>query len=175
MPASQGFKQRSNKLSASCSNFARVNFLQVFRHTIHCCDIRKIDLCFSRRRSIRLLLFQKLLSNAAKPSDLCAGRYASSFLNSSASQSMITLSKSSPPRCVSPLVLLLQIHHLPIQGWKYRMYHHQGRIQRSYDHLLPLSNHKPSAAAVGSFTIRRTFKPAISPASFVAWRCASLK
>ena len=32
-----------------------------------------------------------------------------------------------------------------------------------------------SAAAVGSFTIRRTSSPAMRPASLVACRCASLK
>ena len=32
-----------------------------------------------------------------------------------------------------------------------------------------------SAAAVGSLMTRSTFSPAISPAFFVAWRCASLK
>ena len=31
------------------------------------------------------------------------------------------------------------------------------------------------AAAVGSLIIRKIFKPAIAPASFVAWRCESLK
>ena len=33
-----------------------------------------------------------------------------------------------------------------------------------------LSKPYASAAAVGSFIIRLTFKPAISPASLVAWR-----
>ena len=32
-----------------------------------------------------------------------------------------------------------------------------------------------SAAAVGSLMMRSTSTPAIRPASFVAWRCASLK
>ena len=39
----------------------------------------------------------------------------------------------------------------------------------------PLSSPYASAAAVGSFTIRSTFRPAILPASFVASRCALLK
>jgi len=32
-----------------------------------------------------------------------------------------------------------------------------------------------SAAAVGSLMMRTTLRPAMRPASFVAWRCASLK
>ncbi len=39
----------------------------------------------------------------------------------------------------------------------------------------PLSRPYASAAAVGSLTMRRTFMPAIWPASLVAWRCESLK
>ena len=38
-----------------------------------------------------------------------------------------------------------------------------------------LSIPNASAAAVGSLMIRLTSKPAILPASLVAWRCASLK
>ena len=38
-----------------------------------------------------------------------------------------------------------------------------------------LSRPYASAAAVGSLTIRFTSRPAIWPASLVAWRCASLK
>src|SRR5690554_1015288 len=40
---------------------------------------------------------------------------------------------------------------------------------------LPFSRPYASAAAVGSLTMRRTFRLAIWPASFVAWRSASLK
>ena len=39
----------------------------------------------------------------------------------------------------------------------------------------PLSSPYASAAAVGSLTIRSTLRPAISPASFVAWRSWSEK
>ena len=38
-----------------------------------------------------------------------------------------------------------------------------------------LSNPYDNEAAVGSLIIRKTSKPAIFPASFVAWRCESLK
>ncbi len=39
----------------------------------------------------------------------------------------------------------------------------------------PLSRPKASAAAVGSLMMRFTSRPAMRPASFVAWRCESLK
>ena len=38
-----------------------------------------------------------------------------------------------------------------------------------------LSRPYASAAAVGSLMMRSTLRPAILPASLVAWRCASLK
>ena len=38
-----------------------------------------------------------------------------------------------------------------------------------------LSRPYASEAAVGSFTMRFTSRPAMRPASFVAWRCESLK
>src|SRR6058998_1554050 len=40
---------------------------------------------------------------------------------------------------------------------------------------LRLSRPYASDAAVGSLTMRRTSRPAIRPASLVAWRCSSLK
>ncbi len=49
---------------------------------------------------------------------------------------------------------------------------------RSYTAIVSslfLSNPYASAAAVGSLMMRTTSKPAISPACFVACRCASLK
>ena len=41
--------------------------------------------------------------------------------------------------------------------------------------FLLVSNPYAIAAAVGSLIIRKTFNPAIAPASLVAWRCESLK
>ena len=41
--------------------------------------------------------------------------------------------------------------------------------------LLSCRGRTPSDAAVGSLTRRSTSSPAMRPASFVAWRCASLK
>lgn len=43
------------------------------------------------------------------------------------------------------------------------------------DGLVVLLQAVGRAAAVGSLTMRRTFRPAISPASLVAWRSESLK
>ena len=49
---------------------------------------------------------------------------------------------------------------------------------RSYTAIVSsffLSSPYASAAAVGSLTMRMTSRPAMLPASLVAWRCASLK
>ncbi len=51
-----------------------------------------------------------------------------------------------------------------------------GRTRRSCGRLLScLSRPKASAAAVGSLMMRLTSRPAMRPASLVAWRWASLK
>ena len=99
----------------------------------------------------------------------------SSALKPFASQSMITWSKSSPPRCVSPFVdstsntpppnSSIDISNVPPPRSKTAI----------FISLLALSTPYASAAAVGSFTIRCTFSPAICPASFVACRCESEK
>jgi len=88
---------------------------------------------------------------------------------------MIIWSKSSPPRCVSPLVDLTSKTPSPssrIDISKVPPPRSKTAILRS---LFFLSSPYASEAAVGSLMIRLTFNPAISPASFVAWRCESLK
>ena len=95
-------------------------------------------------------------------------------LNSSMMYLAMVSSKSSPPRWVSPLVALtsktpdaisrIEISNVP--------------PPRSYTAMVRswfLSRPKASAAAVGSLIMRSTFRPAIWPASLVAWRWASLK
>ena len=51
----------------------------------------------------------------------------------------------------------------------------QSKINTFLSCVSLLSRPYAIAAAVGSLIIRVTFKPAIAPASLVAWRCASLK
>jgi len=85
------------------------------------------------------------------------------------------LSKSSPPKCVSPAVALTSKMPSSI-------------VRRDTSNVPPprskistlrsspfLSKPYAMAAAVGSLMILRTFNPAMDPASFVAWRWESLK
>ncbi len=98
----------------------------------------------------------------------------SSFLNSSTSQSTMRWSISSPPRCVSPLVAFTSMTPSPTS----RMEISNVPPPKSYTAIVSsffLSSPYASAAAVGSLMIRFTSIPAISPASLVAWRWASLK
>mmetsp|Transcript_27244 Transcript_27244/g.83981 ORF Transcript_27244/g.83981 Transcript_27244/m.83981 type:complete len:223 (+) Transcript_27244:1255-1923(+) len=85
------------------------------------------------------------------------------------------LSKSSPPRCVSPAVALTskmpssivrsETSNVPPPRSKTATSLPSSALSRPY----------ASAAAVGSLMIRKTSNPAMRPASFVAWRCESLK
>ncbi len=96
------------------------------------------------------------------------------FLNCFTSHSTIRWSQSSPPRWLSPLVAFTSKTPSPISSSdtsKVPPPRSKTRMVCS----VPLSRPYASAAAVGSLTIRCTFMPAISPASLVAWRCASEK
>ena len=84
-------------------------------------------------------------------------------------------SQSSPPSLLSPDVLLTSMTPSPISSSdtsKVPPPRSKTRIVCSFS---PLSRPYARAAAVGSFTIRRTFRPAISPASLVDWRSWSEK
>ena len=76
-------------------------------------------------------------------------------------------SKSSPPSVVSPFVDLTSKSPSPSSSTDTS----NVPPPKSYTTILPacfLSSPYANAAAVGSFTIRRTSSPAILPASFVA-------
>ena len=85
------------------------------------------------------------------------------------------LSKSSPPRCVSPAVAFTSkmpssivssdTSNVPPPRSKISTLRSPPFLSRPY----------AIAAAVGSLMMRRTFRPQIAPASFVACRCESLK
>src|SRR3954463_2241870 len=96
------------------------------------------------------------------------------FLNSETSHSMIRSSRSSPPRWVSPLVAFTSTTPSPTS----RIEMSKVPPPKSYTAIVSsffLSSPYARAAAVGSLTMRLTSRPAIRPASLVAWRCASLK
>ena len=98
-----------------------------------------------------------------------------SFLNSSTTQFMIFSSKSSPPSLLSPAVA----NTSKVPSAKSKIETSNVPPPKSYTNTFcswsNLSNPNAKAAAVGSLIIRSTSKPAILPASLVAWRCASLK
>ncbi|GET90209.1 heat-shock protein hsp70, putative [Leishmania tarentolae] len=98
-------------------------------------------------------------------------------LNSSVKKVTRRLSKSSPPRCVSPFVAFTS--KMPpsiVSSVTSNVPPPRSKIStlRSLPSS-PLSRPYAMAAAVGSLMIRSTSRPAIVPASFVAWRCESLK
>jgi len=97
-----------------------------------------------------------------------------SVLNVSATCLINSSSKSSPPRCVSPFVLSTSTDSLStsrIDTSNVPPPRSNTAIFSSAFFSIPYA----SDAAVGSLMIRATSRPAIWPASFVAWRCASLK
>ena len=96
------------------------------------------------------------------------------FLNSATIQSMTRWSQSSPPRCVLPAVDFTSNTPSPSSSTDTSNVpppRSNTRIVTSWSFSRPYA----SAAAVGSLMMRRTSRPAISPASLVAWRSASPK
>ena len=103
-----------------------------------------------------------------------------SFLNSAMMKSMMRWSKSSPPKNVSPLVESTSNCFSPSTSAISMIDTSNVPPPKSYTAILRspfsvLSKPKANAAAVGSLMMRLTSKPAMRPASLVAWRCASLK
>mmetsp|Transcript_70721 Transcript_70721/g.183547 ORF Transcript_70721/g.183547 Transcript_70721/m.183547 type:complete len:212 (+) Transcript_70721:1236-1871(+) len=100
------------------------------------------------------------------------------FFSSPNTQSVKHMSKSSPPKRVSPPVALTST--MPPSMWSTET----SKVPppksntRTWDALSSpafWSKPYPNAAAVGSLMMRRTSRPAIAPAACVALRCASLK
>ncbi|MCG3135090.1 MAG: hypothetical protein HMLKMBBP_02593 [Planctomycetes bacterium] len=170
-----GCLQRSIRWSTTCSNFARVmDFVR----------------CFGPVASI--VMYGRLMSVATALESSHFAFSAASFRrwsaiwslrrsiplsrwNSSATWLMSTWSKSSPPRCVSPLVE--STSKTPSAIWRIDTSNVPPPRSNTTIFFSCFSLFSPyaSAAAVGSFTMRRTLRPAMRPASFVAWRCESLK
>ena len=89
------------------------------------------------------------------------------FLNSSAKCSTNRVSKSSPPKCVSPAVAFTSNTPSSIVNKDTsKVPPPQSNINTFFSPFL--SSPYAIAAAVGSFIILNTFNPAITPASFVA-------
>mmetsp|Transcript_3693 Transcript_3693/g.9155 ORF Transcript_3693/g.9155 Transcript_3693/m.9155 type:complete len:324 (+) Transcript_3693:217-1188(+) len=85
-------------------------------------------------------------------------------------------SKSSPPRWVSPLVAWTS--NTPpsmVRRVTSKVPPPRSKTSTFFSPSPSLSRPYAIAAAVGSLMMRSTVRPAIWPASLVAWRCASLK
>ena len=117
-------------------------------------------------------VFRRRLARSVKSDSLTFILRQKSFIKKFISIS----SKSEPPKCVLPdvaftsntpsSIVSIETSNVP--------------PPRSYtttfcSFSVPLSKPYARAAAVGSLIIRRTFRPAIIPASLVACRCSSLK
>ena len=94
--------------------------------------------------------------------------------------STMRLSKSSPPRCVSPAVALTSKMPPSMDSSETSNVPPPRSNTSTFAMFLLspsrfLSRPYATAAAVGSLMMRRTVKPAISPALRVAVRCPSLK
>mmetsp|Transcript_26891 Transcript_26891/g.60291 ORF Transcript_26891/g.60291 Transcript_26891/m.60291 type:complete len:220 (+) Transcript_26891:925-1584(+) len=103
------------------------------------------------------------------------------FLMRSTKCFMIRWSKSSPPRCVSPLVATTSKTPSSIDRIDTSKVPPPRSKMRTESGAAPLamppffSSPYAIAAAVGSLMMRSTSRPARRPASLVAWRCWSLK
>lgn len=98
------------------------------------------------------------------------------FKNSDAQYSTILLSKSSPPKCVSPAVALTSnIPSSIVNNDTSNVPPPKSKISTFFSPFPFLSSPYAIAAAVGSLIILKTFKPAMIPASLVAYLYESLK
>jgi hypothetical protein len=89
---------------------------------------------------------------------------------------MTRWSKSSPPRCVSPLVATTSNTPSSIVSSDTSNVPPPKSYTMMFFSFSPFSLRPYAmAAAVGSLMMRCTLRPAMVPASLVAWRCASLK
>lgn len=92
------------------------------------------------------------------------------FKKSAAQNSTNLLSKSSPPKWVSPAVALTsKIPSSIVNRETSNVPPPRSKIKTFFSPCPFLSNPYAIAAAVGSLIILKTFKPAITPASFVAY------
>ena len=97
------------------------------------------------------------------------------FLNSSSTYSTSAWSMSVPPSLVSPEVLITSNTPPPISMMVTSSVPPPKSNTIIFMSCLDLSRPKASEAAVGSLIMRTTSRPAIVPASFVAWRWLSSK
>jgi len=172
----QGLRLRSIKSATICSKRARDRFI------CKCLGPEASAVMYGRLIEVSLVLDSSILAFSAASLRRCKAILSLdksipvSCLKPSTIHSMTRWSKSSPPKWVSPLVDLTSNTPSPSS----RMEISKVPPPKSYTAifsslLVSLPNPYANAAAVGSFTMRFTSKPAILPASLVAWRWESLK
>ena len=171
----QGFNVLETSFSDNCSN---LDLESVFTK---CLGTPSTGIIYGKFISVEVELDNSILAFSAPSLSLWSAigsflrSIPSSFLNSSASQSINTLSKSSPPRWTSPFVDFTS--KTPSPNSKIEI--SKVPPPKSYTAILMslsfLSNPYARAAAVGSFIIRFTSSPAMVPASLVACLSESLK
>ena len=176
MTRSTGSMVLRNKSMHNSSNLARVIF--VAKSTPSNSASTSIVVSADEDR-VRLARSHAVLSrrNARLLPD---GSFLCLRLNSCKHHDTMRLSKSSPPKCVSPAVAFTSkmpssivsndTSNVPPPRSKIRMF-----SSPAFSPFPFLSRPYAIAAAVGSLIMRSTFRPAMAPASLVAWRCPSLK
>ena len=174
--AAQGSMVRLTKASTICSNLARE------RERTRCFGTPSTGMMYGKLISELVVLDNSIFAFSAASFKRCnamgsleRSKPPFSSLNSFTNHSMMAWSKSSPPRWVSPSVESTSNTPSPNSKMETSCVpppRSNTTIFWSMDFLsMPYAN----AAAVGSLMIRFTSSPAISPASFVACRWASLK
>ena len=167
-----------NRSMHSSSNFARVIFVAKSTPSNSASTSMVVSADADRVRLARSHAVLKRLSARLFPD----GSFLCLRLNSCKHHVTSRLSKSSPPRCVSPAVAFTSkmpssivssdTSNVPPPRSKIRMF---SSPLLGLSPVPFLSRPYAMAAAVGSLMMRSTFRPAMAPASLVAWRCPSLK
>mmetsp|Transcript_71125 Transcript_71125/g.160920 ORF Transcript_71125/g.160920 Transcript_71125/m.160920 type:complete len:300 (-) Transcript_71125:279-1178(-) len=164
--------KRSEQIS---SNLARVTVCRKSTPS-HSASISTVVLVWEERA---LLAISHCFRSRCRPR-LDARRLAPSpgfFLSKALIRwSMSRWSKSSPPKCVSPAVAFTwKIPPSIVRSDTSKVPPPRSKISTFLSSSLSWSRPKAMAAAVGSLMMRKTSKPAMEPASLVAWRWLSLK
>mmetsp|Transcript_7850 Transcript_7850/g.21819 ORF Transcript_7850/g.21819 Transcript_7850/m.21819 type:complete len:367 (-) Transcript_7850:808-1908(-) len=171
---STGVRQRLMRSAAICSNLALERDSSMCLGPVASAVMKGRETLASWTPESSTLAFSAASVSRCRACLSLRRSMPSFFWNSSAIQSTIFLSKSSPPRCVSPFVESTSQTPSPTS----RMETSKVPPPRSKTMIVSLfffSRPYARDAAVGSLTMRSTSRPAILPASLVAWRCESLK
>ncbi len=168
---SNGFLQRCTIGSTICSSSARVNIMRRFFDP----EIK------GKLISVSIMVESSIFARSAASRTRCTA-VLSSFRSIFVSCSnflmmwfMTAKSMSVPPSCVSPEVDLTSKTPSPSSMMVTSKVPPPRSKTRIFDSLSCLSRPYANDAAVGSLMMRTTLRPAISPASLVAWRWLSSK